>query len=226
MKDVQLNALRELPPSEACRLIDFEQAEIVTLESFPAQYVLAVKGTAPVFNLRVELLPLTYVRQPEYWGIEVVGCLSGIFLPAERPFSVSLGLAGVTGTQGVEVVGASRSQKLDVPPKEGPLGAFSVSITSKAGELIGSSWLTCSPDGGTHPQPAAACRQLVEADGHIEAIPEDPGPCTEEFNPVVLQASGTWRGESRRFSREFSNPCEGIRATGGVLFNFDDPSSS
>ena len=227
MEDAQLDALRGLPPAESCRLIDFEQADIVTLESFPPQYVLAVSGTAPVFNLRVELIPLIYVRQPEYWGIEVVGCLPGsVFLPAERPFSVTLGLAGVTGTQGVEVIGGSRSQRLDVPPTDGPLGAFSLSISSEAGDVIDTAWLTCSPDGGTHPEAAAACRQLAAVNGHIEAIAEDPGPCTEEYQPVVLQATGTWGGEPRRFTNTFSNLCEGVRATGGVLFNLAEPSSS
>ena len=219
MDDVQLETLRRLPSAETCRLLDFDRAEILTLESFPPQFVLAVSGTAPVFNLRVELVPRIYIRQPEYWGIEVAGCLSGtIFLPAQRPFSVTLGLSGVTGTRGVEVIGATRSEELDVPPKEGPLGAFSLSITSKAGDPIANAWLTCSPDGGTHPRAGAACRQLAEADGHIAAIPEDPGVCTDEFNPVILDATGTWGGEPRSFCREYSNLCEGVRATGGVLF--------
>jgi Subtilisin inhibitor-like len=77
------------------------------------------------------------------------------------------------------------------------------------------------PAGGSHPNPAAACEQLSEADGRIEDIPEDPGPCTREFNPVILAASGTWYGQERRFEREFANRCVGIRATGGVIFDFE-----
>jgi Subtilisin inhibitor-like len=224
MADAQLVALRELPPAQSSKLIDFEEAEIVTLESFPPQYVLVVKGTAPVFNMRVDLVPLIYIRQPEYWGIEVVGTVPcGVVLPAERPYSVALALAGVTGTQGVEVIGASRSQQLDVPPRECALGDFTLSIVAKDGEVVASATLTCSPHGGTHPRAAEACPQLADASGFVEEIPEEPGVCTKEFRPVVLEASGTWDGEPRKFSREFSNRCVGVRATGGVLFDIGEP---
>ena len=105
-----------LPKSGSYRLLDFEWAEVVTLESFPPQYLLRVGGTKPYANMRVDLSPLVYVRQPECWGIEVVGRLrGGILLPAEVPYEVSLPLSGITGTRGVEVIGASHSEKLEVP---------------------------------------------------------------------------------------------------------------
>ena len=63
--------------------------------------------------------------------------------------------------------------------------------------------------------------QLSKADGYIEDIPEDPGPCTREFAPVVVSASGLWDGEERRYEREFSNQCLAIRGTGGVIFDFE-----
>jgi hypothetical protein len=66
--------------------------------------------------MRVDLSPLVYFRQPEYRGIEVVGRLhGGILLPAEVPYEVSLPLSGITGTRGVEVIGANRSKKIEVP---------------------------------------------------------------------------------------------------------------
>jgi hypothetical protein len=106
-----------LPQSEAVRRIDFERAEVLTLESFPPQLVLTVTGTKPYTNMEVELVPLVYVRQPEYRGIEVVGRLrGGVGLPALAPYTVSISLAGVTGTEGVEVLGATRSELVDVPP--------------------------------------------------------------------------------------------------------------
>ena len=68
--------------------------------------------------MRVRLEPLVYVQQPEYWGIEVVGCLTGgICLTAVRPFTESIPLAGITGTKGIEVVGATCTKKFEVPPK-------------------------------------------------------------------------------------------------------------
>jgi hypothetical protein len=68
----------------------------------------------------VELSPLVFVRRPEYWEIEVLGRLPGIGLPALAPYTVSLRLAGVTGTKGIEVVGATRRARFDVPPTPPP----------------------------------------------------------------------------------------------------------
>jgi hypothetical protein len=31
--------------------------------------------------MEIKLNPLVYIRQPEYWGIEVVGCLPEVRLP-------------------------------------------------------------------------------------------------------------------------------------------------
>jgi hypothetical protein len=102
-----------------------------------------------------------------------------------------------------------------------PQGSFALSITlARTNELIAEASLTCEPAGGSHPNPEAACEQLNKVDGRIEDIPEDPGPCTQEFNPVIVAASGTWRGEERDYKQEFSNRCVAVRATGGVIFDF------
>lgn len=113
----QLEEFRRRPVPASHRLLDFDSASIVTLESYQPQYVLTVTGTKPYLNMEVDLVPLMYIRQPEYWGIEVVGCLNGPGLPVMTPFTVSLRLAGITGTRGVEVIGASRTEQLDVPPE-------------------------------------------------------------------------------------------------------------
>jgi len=71
--------------------------------------------------MQVDLVPLVYIRQPDYWGIEVVGCLpGGIGLPAAASYTAWIKLSGITGTIGIEVFGAMRSEKLEVPPKEEP----------------------------------------------------------------------------------------------------------
>lgn len=163
-----------------------------------------------------------YIRQPEYWGIEVVGCVSGLGLPAVAPYVVRLDLDGTIGTHGIEVIGASRSEKIDISSyPAGPQASFALSISSvTSGEPIANASLTCPPDGGSHPNPVTACEQLSRANGQIEGIPEDPGPCTLEFNPVIVAASGTWNGEPRHYKQEFSNRCVAVRATGGVIFDF------
>ena len=223
MNEAQLEALVRLPAPQSCWVIDFEKAEVVVLESFPPQYVLVVSGTKPYVNMKVDLVPLVYIQQPEYWGIEVVGCLPGIGLPATAPYAISLPLAGHTGKQGIEVIGASEHHQIRVPPMQGACqGSFTLSITSKeTGGLIAEAFLTCSPAGGSHPHPEAACKQLTEADGYIEAIPEKQGICTKIFQPVMLSASGRWDGEERKFQREFSNQCVAVLATGGVVFDFE-----
>ena len=113
----QMERFTSAPPATSFRLIDFESADVVTLESFPPQFVLRVSGTKPLFNMQVQLVPLVFIRQPEYWGIEVVGSLpGGIGLPALAPYEVSLPLAGFLGTRGIEVIGASRVQRFDISP--------------------------------------------------------------------------------------------------------------
>ena len=115
---MSVEAFQKLRTAESCRLIEFENAAVypgIVSET----YFLVVNGNANCMNMRVRLEPLVYVRQPEYWGIEVVGCLAGgICLPAKRPFMEFIPLAGITGTKGVEVIGATHPQQIDVPPKD------------------------------------------------------------------------------------------------------------
>ena len=89
---------------------------MITLKILPPQFILRVSGTKPFLNMDVELVPVVHIRQPEYWEIEVVGSLRGIGLPALAPYEVSLALAGFLGTQGIEVIGASRVQRFDIAP--------------------------------------------------------------------------------------------------------------
>jgi hypothetical protein len=114
-----LEQLRALPAPQSCRLIDFETAE-VRPGFVTGTFILVVSGTKPYANMTVELRPLIYIRRPAYWGIEVVGCLPGFGLPALAPYTVALPLDGVTGTRGVEVLGATRSRRLAVPPRGAP----------------------------------------------------------------------------------------------------------
>ena len=110
----QVEEFAAAPPASAFRLIDFDYAEVITLESCPPQFVLRVSGTKPWANMTVQLVPLVFVQQPEYWGIEVVGSLPGIGLPALAPYEVSLAVSSFLGTKGIEVLGANRSQRFDL----------------------------------------------------------------------------------------------------------------
>lgn len=104
----------ENPPAASVRLIDFEEARVVP-GIVPKTFILVVSGTKPYLNMTVALSPLVYIQQPEYWGIEVVGSLSGIGLPATAPYTVALPLDGILGTKGIEVIGASSRKTFEVP---------------------------------------------------------------------------------------------------------------
>lgn len=106
--------LSKQPAAQSSRLINFDKAE-VRPGFVPNTWILIVSGEAPCLNMDVSLVPLIYIRCPEYWGIEVVGTLpQGFCLTAVKPYTVSLPLTGVTGSKGIEVIGANKSEKFEV----------------------------------------------------------------------------------------------------------------
>ena len=110
-----LEGLRALPSPASYRLIDFTRAE-VRPGIVNGTFVLIVAGEAPAASMRVELVPAVYIQRPDFWEIEVVGCLSGpVCLPGTKPYVEALPLDGITGTQGIEIVGASRRQRIRLP---------------------------------------------------------------------------------------------------------------
>jgi hypothetical protein len=110
-----------LPKAGSHRLIDFEEASVVTNRppAFPPQF-LSVSGRKPYANMWVDLAPLAHVGRPDYWSIEVVGRLPvGIGLPSEEAqYELSVPLYGLTGTEGIEIIGATRSERIEVPHEQ------------------------------------------------------------------------------------------------------------
>jgi hypothetical protein len=102
------------------RLIDFQTAVVITPMIYPPRPRLVVSGVTNIPST-VSLVPLDYVSPPSYVGIQVVGRAEGDGGPrpghpiAGIPYSVELDLAGVTGTEGVEVVGQTTTERLVVP---------------------------------------------------------------------------------------------------------------
>lgn len=218
MSEDVFRTIQDLPAPQACRLVEFDTAQVVTLRIVPPRHVLTVTGVKPTLNMVVVLTPRMYIRQPEYWGIEVVGWQPGIFLPAEAPYVAQLDLDGIVGTRGIEVIGANKSERTDLAGAG--INSLELSITgSSSGKRIASATLTCPPDDSAHPHAQEACEQLIEANGYIEAIPESPQwICPAVFDPVIVAASGTWNGEPRHYRQEFSNQCVAIESTGGTVF--------
>lgn len=102
------------PAPESCRLIDFESFD-VNPGFVPDTWFLTVRGTTPCVNMKVMLTPLIYVTCPEYWGIEVVGCLPGGYcLTALGHFEETISLNGLIGSSGIEVIGAKKREQYKV----------------------------------------------------------------------------------------------------------------
>jgi hypothetical protein len=102
-----------------CRTADFTTAAVAPLASTapvssPTRYRLTVSGYAVSSNESVTLVPLIYVRQPDYWGIQVTGCSSGPGLPVIVPYTATYDFTGPLGRCGIEVVGASKQQRFDL----------------------------------------------------------------------------------------------------------------
>jgi hypothetical protein len=104
----------ELPAAQSCRLLEFSSARVTANKG---AFFLTVEGEKPYVNMTVELSPRIYIRRPEFWEIEVVGCNNGIGLPKMTPYSVTIDLHGVIGTQGIVVVGADKSKKIPISKK-------------------------------------------------------------------------------------------------------------
>jgi hypothetical protein len=104
-------------------LIDYERAEVITPMIYPPQPRLVVSGVT-TYQMDVSLVPLVYVSQPQYWGIQVVGSTGPDTGPRPTqpisaiPYSVELDLEGVNGTEGVEVIGANCTERIAVPTGE------------------------------------------------------------------------------------------------------------
>ena len=114
---MNIESFAKLHSATAPKLIDFDDDKIEIREGIIRNtWFLHVGGTQPYYNMRVELVPLMYVTQPEYWEIELVGILSEVGLPATKPFHVVLLLGPFIGTKGIEVVGAKR-KRLGIPPQ-------------------------------------------------------------------------------------------------------------
>jgi len=99
---------------QAVRL-DFDRARIITRRTFPPQHVLQVVGNAPSADTTVELVPLVYVQQPDYWEVEIIGRSTGVATSAIVDYEVTLPVSQAQGRFGIEVVGTTHTKRLDIP---------------------------------------------------------------------------------------------------------------
>jgi hypothetical protein len=97
-------------------LADFDRVEVISSTSEPQQYTLLVSGALSSPSIEIDLHPIVYIDRPEYWEVQVVATEVAFLPPPPTYFVAALPLARATGTLGVEVVGATRRMRRDVPP--------------------------------------------------------------------------------------------------------------
>ncbi|HUQ34205.1 MAG TPA: hypothetical protein VM095_18935 [Pyrinomonadaceae bacterium] len=107
-------ALAKSAISQSAQRINFKIARVFP-GIVPKTWFLVVEGTKPYLNMTVRLSPLIYTHRPDYWGIEVIGTLSGIGLPITAPYHVFISLEGIIGTKGIEVIGSTVRRKINIP---------------------------------------------------------------------------------------------------------------
>ncbi len=101
-------------PSKTCSLIDFQHFEVVPGLK-PETWFLTVGGTLSSISIRASLCPVYYPAQPEYWEIEVIGCVPPIVLPVEGVFLETIPVTDTMGKKGIEVVGATKRETWQLP---------------------------------------------------------------------------------------------------------------
>ena len=98
-----------------CYPIDFNGIDI---EWYAGRgvYQLTVTGTKPYMNMDVSLSHEAYNGRPAYWRTVVIGCVkNGLLMPLASPYYITMNLDQFVGSRGVEIIGASRKVRRDVP---------------------------------------------------------------------------------------------------------------
>ncbi|MFJ5120596.1 SSI family serine proteinase inhibitor [Kitasatospora sp. NPDC088548] len=105
------------------------------------------------------------------------------------------------------------------PASADSLGLLQLSVTrDEDGSLVENFVLTCDPNGGTHPDPDAACAALTAADGDFDRLVGDPDRfCPDYYDPVTADAEGEWNGQRVAWQKTFTNQCFLERATTPVF---------
>ena len=88
-------------------LIDFDSASLDK-----SGKTLTIVGTTPTSNWKIELEPLVYVQQPDYWEIRVMGEQQAPFLNVLTPYTKTKDVTHTFGKKGIVVVGKNKRQQL------------------------------------------------------------------------------------------------------------------
>ena len=94
-------------------------------------------------------------------------------------------------------------------PTASPSAESRLAVLHRDGDKASTWQLTCSPAGGTHPDPQSACQAIEKNDG-AAFKPVDPDTmCTEVYGgPGTATITGTWRGQEVNSRLNLTNGCE------------------
>jgi len=98
------------------QLVDFEKWEL--LEDFePPNPSIIVSGVLPFPMLvSIESRDIEPIREPEYWPTDVAGSYEGAVPEVETPYTKQASLSKLRkGSKGIVLIGATRSQNVDLP---------------------------------------------------------------------------------------------------------------
>ncbi len=108
--DLTTAQFNRLPTTTTCWRVDFDYVAIEGRGS-GGQPLVLVSGIKEWLNLHIELRPRCYQTPPDFWAIEVVGTLPGYGVRGTVDYHVVLPLAGLWGYEGIEIVGATKSER-------------------------------------------------------------------------------------------------------------------
>jgi hypothetical protein len=115
-------------------------------------------------------------------------------------------------------VPAAASQTPERVDKPAPPRGLFLTVSGSENTWIRGVLLRCSPEpSGPHPDAVGACAALDEARGDLDSLRGEPHPCTKQYDPVTVSATGAWRGRPTAWHKTFPNACELAAATGAVF---------
>jgi len=98
-----------------CKPLDFDGVEIEYYRG-KGIYQLTITGTKPFTNMEVSLSEEPAAGRPAYRKTVVIGCVKNfLVLPVASPYYLTVPLEQFSGTRGIEIIGATRRVRRDLP---------------------------------------------------------------------------------------------------------------
>ena len=137
-----------------------------------------------------------------------------IFTPhpkARRKAGVAAVIGAVAVLAACSGQGPSDPGSVTAPETPATVSALTISVAAAHGATPRRWTLTCSPAGGTHPHPRAACATLSSLKDPFAPVPPHT-MCTMIFSgPQTASITGTWDGKRVSASYARDNGCQTAR---------------